>query len=494
MPLVQLENGDQLQFDDNYSEDQIGQAVDEYMSGQYEATGEGQNQPQEEPQQTQESSNPYDKYRRSFGRDIGLAARTGIQAAASPVTFIGDLTTMAGNKLTGTKTQLPSQVVSNQLTKLGLPEASTPAERIVTNVAEAATGSGLASKAIRNYGPALAQRLISKTPAIDATIAGSSALASSAAGEAGASPAVQIGLGLAGGLAGGKIAAPKPSQVTSQNVQDLASQSYKVADEKGALWMPSFTDKFLAKAEGITPQTEAGKLLAGDAPITKIVEKLQGLKGQGMDLKSAQEIDEFLGDAVDSLSDKGVMTKEGKKVLQLQTELRNLMDDAPDTDILGGKEGIQALKEGRRLWSRAAKLRDVEKIITRSEMTDNPATALKTGFRNLYMNPARMRGFTKDEVKMIKNAAESGIITDSLRTMGSRLIPIGSAIGGGGLPATIAAQAGTMAARGAATKLQLSKANKLADAIANKAIPQPKQPNKYPVIPLGMGVTSNQNQ
>lgn len=276
----------------------------------------------------------------------------------------------------------------------------------------------------------------------------------------------------------------KPVQTTSDDIKKIASQAYKVAEDKGALWAPTFTDKFLAKADEIIPQTQAGKILAGDSPTTKIVEKLQGIKGRGLDLRSAQEIDEFLGDAIDSLSENGIVTKQGKKVLELQTHLRNLMDDAPDSDILGGKEGVFALKEGRKLWSQAAKLRDVEKIITRAEMTDNPATAIKTGFRNLYLNDARMRGFNKAEKKMIKNAAESGIITDALRSMGSRLIPIVAAGSGGGLPATLAAQVGTMASRGAATKLQLNKATKLANAVANRnavRVPRPALPGRYPL-------------
>lgn len=288
------------------------------------------------------------------------------------------------------------------------------------------------------------------------------------------SPAVPVA-----GSAISKFLAKKP-QKTAEEVQKAASALYKQADEQGGLLLPSFTEKFLAKAENLKPQTEAGRLVAGDNAATKISEKLQSLKGRALNLQEAQEIDEFLGDAVDDLSDKGVLTKQAKKVLQLQTDLRNMIDNAPDSDInfgSAGKEGFQALKEGRRLWSRAAKLRDVEKIISRAEMTDNPATAIKTGFRNLYHNSDRMRGFTPEERKMIKNAAESGIVSDTLRTLGSRLNPI-AALAGGGFGSATAAQAISLASRGAATKLQVNKAKKLADMIANSAIPT-KQPQSF---------------
>lgn len=551
----------------------------------------------------------------------------------------------------------------------------------------------------------------------------------------------------------------KPSANADQ-VKELASQAYKEATDRGGVLNESFTDKFLQKARNLNPQTEAGKLVAGDNPVTQIADRLQSLQGRKLSLDEVQEIDELLGGYVDKLSDKGVMTNESRQVLKLQTDLRNLVENATDEDVLSksakleansnslnsaineweslnklkrkleidiqnnyniaqginktanaisdpadklryyqtigfekankpeistalkeldslkeveadligsvrgnskaaaligsnylptkelnslnelkdhligsvsnnsksyassnelsrqklgfwrnrqrqagskfinaagqdanslsnvekqiaretsrlkpansefmsqtvdeakslanirkqianqeeiikkqasqitneflsdsvadakninnirkqisdqekiiknlerenmiinkerletGKEGFEALKQGRQLWSRAAKLRDIEKIISRAEMTDNPATALKTGFRTLYHNPDRMRGYSADEKKLIKQAAESGIITDILRTFGSRLNPIISVGSGGGLGATAATQAGSMASRGLATKLQLDKAQRLSRAVSEKVIPGAKpKAQKYPLaIPALSGL------
>jgi len=115
------------------------------------------------------------------------------------------------------------------------------------------------------------------------------------------------------------------------------------------------------------------------------------------------------------------------------------------------------VKEGRRLWSKQARLRDIEKIITRAQMTQNPATSIQTGFRNLATNEKRMRGYSDQERFYINKAANGGPVVDILRVAGSRLNPIASgAVGGiGGAAAGYATSA---LARGGAEAVQMNKA------------------------------------
>lgn len=286
------------------------------------------------------------------------------------------------------------------------------------------------------------------------------------AGEGAISGAVVGGAIPAVGGAIGRALQKKPNVLSADEIRSLAGQSYKEAEQSGGVLKGWFTNQFLDKVEKLKPQTEAGKLLAGDDAFTKTTERLGSLKNRRLTLQEAQEIDEFLGDAVDGFTEMGRVTKQGKKLLDVQTTLRNMIDDADQSLIEGGKDGFDALKKGRFLWSQSARMRDIEKIINRADMTDNPATAIKTGFRTLYNNPQRMRGFSEEEKKLIKDAAESGIVTDTLRTFGSRLIPIGSTLAGGGLGQTAAAQAATMASRAGAAKAQLGKAQNVARSIS----------------------------
>lgn len=281
----------------------------------------------------------------------------------------------------------------------------------------------------------------------------------------------------AAGAALGKLRGANVAQTTSDDIRKAAGAVYDTAAQKGGVLTPQFTDRFITSVQGLTPQTAAGKLLAGDTPFTKLTEKIGLLKGKPISLAEAQEIDEFLGDTVDEFTDKvtGRLDKQGKKILDIQSSLRNMIDSAAPADVVGTKEGFEALKEGRGLWSKAARLRDIEKIITRAELMDNPATGIKTGFRNLYSNPGRLKGFSTEEKALIKRAADSGAVTDTLRTLGSRLIPAITAASGGSLGTTMAATAATTASRSLASKMQVNKAVKVANKIAGQ-VKTPAQP------------------
>lgn len=262
----------------------------------------------------------------------------------------------------------------------------------------------------------------------------------------------------------------------ADDLREQASKAYKASEEAGGMLSPKVTNTFIAEAsKKLKPQTPEGLKLAGKSEVSKIADDIAELTDQPLSLAAAQEIDEFLGDTIDriGLHPNGAINKAGQKLIDLQSTFRRTIDDATPEGggIIGNKDGFELLKEGRKLWSRAAKMRDIEKIITRAEMTDNPATAIKTGFKNLATNEKRMRGFTTEEVKAINKAANSGVITDILRVGGSRLIPMISGATGG-FSGAVAGQAASMASRGAATALQVGKAQKAAEMIARgQAVP-----------------------
>lgn len=257
---------------------------------------------------------------------------------------------------------------------------------------------------------------------------------------------------------------------TSDDIKALASGFYKDAETKGGILKPEFINKFVEKVDSLKPQTEHGKIIVGDTALTSLSDRIAALKNKPTSLQAAQEMDEGLGELIDGYVDRttGKLTKEGKKLYDVQSEFRDMIEKADD-NMLIGKEGFDSWKQGKKLWAASRKMADVERIISRAEMMDNPATGIKSGFRTLYHNPNRMRGFSGKERELIKRAATSGIVSDVLRTMiGSRLIPIITGASGGGLGATAAAQAGSMAARGMATRMQLSKAKDITKEISKR--------------------------
>ncbi len=263
----------------------------------------------------------------------------------------------------------------------------------------------------------------------------------------------------------------------SDALRKQAGRLFQEARQKGGGLTEEFVDDFAERAKQITPQTRAGKLLAGDDRATQIVKRIETLKGKALNFDEIQETDEFIGDLIEQqVQPNGRLDKLGKKFLDLQSTFREMIEGADESVVIGGREGFKTLNNARKLWSKSAKLADIERIIERADLSDNPATVIKSGFRNLASNPKRIKSFSKPEREAIKKAAQSGVVGDLLRTAGSRLIPIITASSGGGLGGTAAAQAGSLAARGASTATQVGKAREVARLVAGGATPAQANP------------------
>ena len=283
----------------------------------------------------------------------------------------------------------------------------------------------------------------------------------------------------------GSLLKAKPALKTADQIKSLANDAYKKAAEQGGILKASFTDKFIKQAQKAKPQTTAGRILGGDAAATKTAKKLEKLRGKQLNLEEVQEIDEFLSDRIESeLLATGSLNKQGKKILDIQTELRSMVEKAPISDIAGSKEGFRTLNEARKLWAKSMRLNDIQRIIQKAQGAENEATVIKNGFRALANNPKRLRGFTPKERKLIEKAANSGIMTDALKALGSRLIPIGAMVTGGNAARIAAAQLGTKLSREGATKTQQLKAKRIIDEIVGSTqLPQQQLPSRYPLAP-----------
>lgn len=294
------------------------------------------------------------------------------------------------------------------------------------------------------------------------------------AGKSVALPA-RIGGGITGakGLQKGyqKVTAPKKIDLKAQDIRDLSSKSFVDAEKQGGILKPQVTDKFVDEASKSLPQTNAGKIVIGETSTTKLVDRLQSLRGKPLTLKETQEIDSALGDMmsneVDTLT--GRLNAEGNKILKIQQSLRDSVEKAGVKDVVGGKGGFESLDKARKLWATSARANDIERIINRASMTDNPATAIKSGFRALASNPSRLRGFNTSEVMAIKKAAKTGVVTGALKIAGSRLNPlIGAATGGFSGAAT--GYGISEISRAGANKLQMNRANKALETVINRPV------------------------
>lgn len=259
---------------------------------------------------------------------------------------------------------------------------------------------------------------------------------------------------------------------TASEVRTAASAAFKEADAKGGTLTPASTDAWIDEASKVLPQTPAGKLVLGETPTTKLVDRLDELRGKPLTLAETQEIDSALGDAMQSEvhPQTGILNSEGNKLLKIQQSLRDTWENATAANTTGGTGGFEALQQGRSLWAAQAKMNDIERIMNRAADTDNVAQAIRTGFRTLKANPGRMRGFTPVEKTAIARAAKTGLITDALRIAGSRLNPIIAGAAGGGFAGAAGAYALSTGARALATSRQVSRGTKVLKTIASRPV------------------------
>ena len=218
--------------------------------------------------------------------------------------------------------------------------------------------------------------------------------------------------------------APVATPRTAAEAKQVASQYYTAADKAGGTLTPQFTNRFIDSVADAAPQTEAGAAVAGVNPITALVDRLQTLRDKPMTLAAAQEVDEGLGNLIGGEYGVKGLSKDGYKLLDIQHSLRDQIANAGAGDTVGGTAGFEALGPARKAWSQARKMDDLERIQVRAALTDNAATSVKTQVRNILTNPARLRGYTPEEIAALKTAANRGAIGSVMHVFGSRLTPL----------------------------------------------------------------------
>lgn len=269
----------------------------------------------------------------------------------------------------------------------------------------------------------------------------------------------------------------KPENLNSEDLRRVGGELFKQADQQGAIMMPNAANKFFSQVGQVRPQTAAGRATAGDNAVTKLLQRWEdaGLKNKPLTFTALKEMDEELGRmAFESVDGFGKMTNEGRQFLDLQTKLRDTIENASASDFVGGKQAFETAKEARKYWSTQMRLRDIERIIERGLNAEQPATSIKSGF-NTLLNSKRFAQYSKAEQAAIRNAAKKGSLVDFLGAAGSRLNQvimgsIGASAGGAGgaLAGSAAGYAMSAGARGLATTAQLKKARFVEDLIRKR--------------------------
>lgn len=288
-----------------------------------------------------------------------------------------------------------------------------------------------------------------------------------------------LALGAAGPLAGAGLSKLNTKKIipNSDQVREAGSRAFQAAEKHGGALDAKVANGFYNKVLGIRPQTLEGQVFAGESAVSKLYEKIPSLMNRPMTLRAAQEVDEALGDlAYASMDTFGKISKDGQKFLNMQRALRDTIENVDESMVIGGKAGFDALKDARKYWSTSLKMRDIERILQRAEGKEQPVTVIKNGFNNLLNRGDKLKGYSPAEVKAIRKAAKTGIVTDIVKLAGSGLVPILSGVGGGavgGIPGGVASamlgSAIQQVAKKTGTVIQTGKANKALEEVARRS-------------------------
>ena len=165
------------------------------------------------------------------------------------------------------------------------------------------------------------------------------------------------------------------------------------------------------------------RLTSGKTVFEDMLETLSKKKDQPLTLKGIESLDKELTGLIQKERTLDGITPEGVKLMELQDDFRDVIRNPSEDLVVGGREGFDALRDATTQWAAGKKLEEIENILEYAKKTDNPATSIKAQFRTLSKNKKRMAGYSEAEKELIKQAAESSLFADFLRTTaGSRLI------------------------------------------------------------------------
>lgn len=273
-----------------------------------------------------------------------------------------------------------------------------------------------------------------------------------------------------------------PDGLGAQELREMASPAYRYAERKGAVMTPDLTGDVLETMKGNVDESPRVTRALGQ---TKAQQMAKGLddeyNGTPMSFNDATDIVKRFNDAINGEVQKnGKLSDVGRQMYAMKTDFIKQISEAGDNgQVTGGPAAIEAWKHANDLWSRSMRAGEVERIIERGSMMDNPDTSIRLGFRNLYNNKKALKSYLPQEQEYIKAASETSAVGELMRAASSRLFSQGMFATGnfiGGL-------AGNMAATGVraiAARARMGQGQKIVDEIVNNA--KPYQPPPEPLM------------
>jgi len=350
----------------------------------------------------------------------GIAAGARMGGVAIPV---ADVLTNLYNLAAREDVQLPSQAISDFLTRIGYPTPQTRGERMTVAGGEALGSAAGMVPAARNLaetgltaGGREMGRMLGAAPSTQVTTAAPSAATAQYVTEETGSPLAGMAAGTAVGTRFGRLQGPQPAS----ELQKKAQQAYIRADNAQVVVKPDFLQDFFQSVQNkIRDEYDPGLH-------PELGAVLKRLETEQSNYKTLGELDKLR--RLISAPEKMFNNPDQQRLTAIMVDeydemLRNI--DPQKVTFGNEKQGVKALEDARKLYRDFSKARVLEDMVERAGRRSQQFSqsgmdnALRVEFKQLADNKRRMAGFTNTEKQMIKNIADGGgNIEKFLRTVG----------------------------------------------------------------------------
>jgi hypothetical protein len=435
----------------------------------------------------------------------GLGAPLG---AAAGVTSLGiaDLGTSIYNVFApafDAKTiPLPSETIRRGYETVGIGRRpQTPEQEVLFRTVEGAGGGLSGATAFRELAQTTAPGVtrnvmqeLGRGPGVQ-TAAGAGAAAAPTIGREYAgieNPLAQFGLSVAGGMAGGRMATPRATPVTSDQLEQLTNAAYLRAEEAGVQFDPAAISQLTQniRTSLSDPKVQFDEVLHPrvNRVLQRIDEVIADAQKNNTPISFSQmEILRRVARTAGSSLDKD----ERRLTSNIIRQIDDFVDAPPANAVIAGDApgAASAIKEARTAYRRKSQADNIKNMIV-EKATDTAeglsANTIRAAARSVSKSERKKRAFDPTIQKQIKDLGRGTGGLSTLQGLGTfgptlpttpqqvvRSLPAAAALTGAGsamysgspglalLGATIAG--GGLASRAAANKMALGKVNKMLD-------------------------------
>lgn len=232
---------------------------------------------------------------------------------------------------------------------------------------------------------------------------------------------------------------------TAKDLRAAASPLFDKFRASGGTYTDKLTNELADIADSAKVQGIAGSdLKPADQAFNDALDYYAKLRGKTLSPDDLQRLDQSIADDVSRFNRAGEYNY-GRILNDIKYNLRERAfnpEKAADYVTGASPEAVNDLVQANNLWSQAYKAADIEKILQKAAGTENPATSIRTGIKNLLANDKKMAGYTDQEKQLLQEAMDRGSVGGLIHLFGGRLTDslAGGAAGfaAGGAPGSVA--------------------------------------------------------